>query len=103
MDGNDLAWRKEKKIYSSIAKRLQGGKISEATLQYPTESEVLIDRPKQLEQMLDLARILAEDFLFWGIDFYSIGNKVYFWKITFFLGSGFEGFQPIEWNRKYGE
>ena len=37
------------------------------------------------------------------IDFYDINGKVYFGEITFFHWSGFERFNPEEWDRRFGE
>ena len=37
------------------------------------------------------------------IDFYEINEKVYFGEITFYPASGFEGFNPKEWDLKLGE
>ena len=36
------------------------------------------------------------------IDFYNINGKIYFGEITFFPTSGFGGFDPIEWDYKFG-
>lgn len=62
-----------------------------------------IQRPKQYELMKKLAAKLSEKMPFARIDFYEINEKVYFGEITFYTGSGFEGFKPEEWDLKLGE
>ena len=53
--------------------------------------------------MKKLAAKLSEKMPFARIDFYEINEKVYFGEITFYTGSGFEGFKPEEWDLKLGE
>ena len=52
-------------------------------------------RPAHFEQMLDLARTLAEDFPQVRIDFYETPDgQVYFGEYTFYHWSGFVPFDP---------
>ena len=44
--------------------------------------------PEQLQQMLELSRILSKDIPFLRTDFYIIDNKIYFGELTFFPRSG---------------
>lgn len=74
----------------------------EATLEYPADPGMKIDRPRQLGEMLRLARLLSQDFPFLRTDFYSIEDKLYFGEITFFLGSGFEKFEPEKYEAALG-
>ena len=66
----------------------------EATIKYPTNPNHQIDRPKQLEKMLELARVLSTGVPHVRTDFYCIDNQVYFGEMTFYHGSGFEKFSP---------
>lgn len=75
----------------------------EAAIQYPTASDVKIDRPQQLEQMLKLAKILSKDIPFVRTDFYSIEDRLYFGELTFFHGSGFEKITPKRYEKLLGE
>lgn len=75
----------------------------EVAIEYPTDPEMKIKRPRRLEQMLKLARLLSEGFPFLRTDFYSIEDKLYFGELTLFHGSGFEEFRPDEWDRRLGE
>lgn len=62
----------------------------------------MIERPNQLERMWHAATLLSKDKPFSRIDFYEIGDCVYFGEITFFPTSGFGGFYPKEWDLIFG-
>ncbi len=62
-----------------------------------------IDRPKNLEKMVEIANKLSKDIPFVRVDLYEINDKVYFGELTFFPSSGFEGFNPKEWDKKLGD
>ena len=62
-----------------------------------------IVRPKQYELMKELAIRLSSNTSFSRIDFYEIDEKIYFGEITLYPASGFEGFDPEEWDNKIGE
>lgn len=66
--------------------------------QYPSDSNVAIKEPLQLNNMLDLARILAKDYPHVRVDFYSIDEKIYFGEMTFFHESGFAKFSPEKYD-----
>ena len=61
-----------------------------------------IKRPKGLDEMKKYAEILSKGLPEARIDFYDINGKVYFGEITFFHWSGFERFEPAEWDKKFG-
>ncbi len=61
-----------------------------------------IKKPKKLKEMMELSRVLANGMKFSRIDFYEINGKVFFGEITLFPASGFEKFDPEEWNDKLG-
>ncbi len=62
-----------------------------------------IKRPKKLDEMIEKANILSKKIPFIRVDFYEINEKIYFGELTFFPSSGFEKFEPQEWNRKFGD
>ena len=66
-------------------------------------SETKHKKPFCFEQMSRLASILSDDLSFLRVDFYELGDKVYFGELTFFPTSGYGGFNPNEWDRKLGE
>lgn len=49
-----------------------------------------IEKPKNLDKMLSIARKLSEDFIFARIDLYNIDGKIYFGEITLTPNSGFD-------------
>lgn len=59
--------------------------------------------PKHFEKTWQAATVLAKDKSFFRIDFYEVGNTVYFGENTFFPTSGMGGFEPKEWDKKFGE
>ncbi len=70
--------------------------------QYPS-SEKEIPKPKRWKDMIILAEKLSSHIPFVRVDFYEIGNEIYFGEMTFYPGSGYEKFTPFEWDRKIGE
>ena len=62
-----------------------------------------IASPKYLKEMITLAEQLAKDIPFVRVDFYCNFDKILFGEMTFYPGSGFESFQPIEWDYKLGD
>jgi len=65
--------------------------------------DVLPSCPKNLDEMLYLARKLSEKFPFVRVDFYEIDEKIFFSELTFFPGNGMIPYNPIEWDRKLGD
>ncbi len=66
-------------------------------------SKTIINKPLNFELMIKLAEKLSKDIPFLRVDFYEIDGKVYFGELTFYPGSGFESFQPSEWDTKLGQ
>lgn len=69
---------------------------------YPNFEEN-IPKPKTYDQMIQLAKRISKGIPFCRVDFYEINNKIFFGEITFFPGNGWEKFEPIEWDYKFGE
>ncbi len=61
-----------------------------------------VPRPEGLEQMLRLAGKLSENIPFIRIDFYFAAGKIYFSELTFYPASGFEPYDPPEWDKTFG-
>lgn len=59
-------------------------------------------KPKQFDQMIQYAKILAADFPFARVDFYETEGKVYFGEITFFHGGGLGWFKPASQDTDFG-
>lgn len=65
-------------------------------------SEQLLEKPAELEEILELSKALAADIPFARTDFYIIDHKVYFSEITFFPAAGFKSFEPEAWDETFG-
>ena len=68
-----------------------------------SNSSDIIERPAELDKMLELAETLSKDIPFVRSDFYTIGGKVYFGELTFFPASGFERFKPDLFDKTLGD
>ena len=62
-----------------------------------------IKKPINLSKMMEFSKKLSKDIPFVRVDFYEINGKTYFGELTFFPASGFERFEPKEWDYKRGE
>ena len=69
---------------------------------FPNSSEHL-PRPQKLDEMLDIAELLADGKNFIRVDLYVINGYVYFSEFTFFSDAGFERFYPDEWDYTLGK
>ena len=62
-----------------------------------------IPKPENLEEMLNVAKKLSEDFPFVRVDLYNVGGKIYFGELTFYPWSGYVQFEPDEFDMRLGE
>lgn len=69
---------------------------------YPN-SGIAIEKPKLLNDLLEYARILSEDFLHARVDFYIVDEKIVFGEITFSNSAGFGKISPREFALKMGD
>lgn len=69
---------------------------------HPNAAEPMA-KPDELDQLLEFSRILSKDIPFLRVDFYIVEGHVYFSELTFFPASGFEKFEPEEWDRILGD
>lgn len=60
-------------------------------------------KPDNFDEMLRIARTLAEPFPFVRIDLYKAGNRIYVGEMTFHPGCGLESFIPDSWNTIVGD
>ena len=61
-----------------------------------------LNKPVGFEEMIDLAQALSQDIPHVRVDFYNINGKIYFGELTFYHFSGFEKFEPAEYDLKFG-
>ena len=59
-------------------------------------SDVVFPKPNNLSLMLELSEKLTKDMIHCRVDWYSIAGKLYFGELTFFDGSGLDGFDNEE-------
>lgn len=55
-------------------------------------SDRIIEKPAQMDKIIELSRLLSKGIRHVRIDWYIIEEKIYFGEITFFDGSGFSPF-----------
>lgn len=58
--------------------------------------------PLKFEEMKKIAAELSKPFPHVRIDFYNVGEKIYFGEFTYFDGSGFYNFEPDEMDFEWG-
>ena len=56
------------------------------------KSDEILPKPKFLEEMLHLSRLLSKDLIHVRVDWYFTNNRLYFGELTFFDGSGYNLF-----------
>lgn len=59
--------------------------------------------PPNFERMKDVARTLSKDFPHVRVDLYNVDGKIYFGELTFYGASGYQQFEPDEFDYKLGE
>ncbi|WP_043706743.1 ATP-grasp fold amidoligase family protein [Tenacibaculum ovolyticum] len=69
-------------------------------LHYPRGN--VVEKPKRINDLIELVEKLSENFHFVRIDFYELDSMIYFGEITFHPGSGFEKFDPKNKDLEYG-
>ena len=62
-----------------------------------------VEKPDQLDYMLDLARRLSRPFDYIRVDLYEIDGKVYFGELTNYPESGHGTFDPVSFDFELGK
>ncbi len=62
-----------------------------------------LPKPLNYDKMKDIAEILAKDFIYVRVDFYTLKDKIYIGELTFHPESGNGKFHPQEWDLKLGD
>src|SRR5699024_3295976 len=57
-----------------------------------------IKKPKNFDLMCEIAGKLSEDFPHVRVDLYNINGKIYFGELTFYDTSGYQNFEPDEFD-----
>lgn len=66
------------------------------------EFEDVINMPKNLEEMVELSRVLSSNFPFVRVDLFEIEGRVIFSEMTFTPGGGLMTIHPETYNEKWG-
>lgn len=66
-------------------------------------SNCTIPQPKNLDNMILIARKLSEGIPFVRVDLYEINESEFFGELTFFPASGFGHFNPEKWDKVLGK
>ena len=69
----------------------------------PSLEKEEIEKPKNFEQMLDIARTLSKDFPFVRVDLYNCDGAIFFGELTFYPWSGYVMFDPDEMDYYLGD
>lgn len=62
-----------------------------------------IPKPKNFDQMIEIATKLSQGFPHVRVDLYNVGGKIYFGEMTFTNGSGLDPIVPSEYDKTLGE
>lgn len=62
----------------------------------------IIDKPQNMEKMIELVKTLSKGIPHVRMDLYEVNSQIYFGEYTFFDSSGMAKFNPVEWDFKFG-
>lgn len=65
--------------------------------------KISIEKPKRFDEMLEIAEKLSEDFPHVRVDLYNVDGRIYFGELTFYDGSGYQRYEPDEFDFILGE
>jgi teichuronopeptide biosynthesis TupA-like protein len=62
-----------------------------------------VDKPKNFNEMIRIAEILAKDFPHVRVDLYNVEGVIYFGELTFYPASGYTKFEPDDFDSIMGK
>lgn len=62
-----------------------------------------VEKPKNFDRMIEIARVLSKDFPHVRVDLYNIDGKIYFGELTFYNGSGYKIYVSEEFDFIVGD
>lgn len=71
-------------------------------LGYPNDELRNIEKPEALEEMLQVAKTLSQDFNHVRVDLYYTHGAIVFGELTFTKGAGFGRIEPVSFDEKMG-
>jgi hypothetical protein len=78
-------------------------KLIDAEITYPKETSYELEKPKKLNEMIELSRKLSKPFPHVRVDFYYLKDEIYFGELTFFHQSGMGPIRPLEFEKQMGD
>lgn len=69
---------------------------------YDNYEKTDVEKPKNLDKMIEFAAKLSEGFAFVRVDFYEIDGRLYFGEMTFTSSSGMDRFHPEKYDEIVG-
>ena len=73
------------------------------SLHYPTAPETIIEKPKCMEEMIEIAEKLSVSIPHIRIDFYIIDDRPIIGELTFYHAAGSQKFSPKKWDKIFGD
>lgn len=61
-----------------------------------------LEKPGNFQEMIEIAKVLSNDFLMVRVDLYNVKGKIIFGELTFYPGSGYMKFMPDEYDYELG-
>jgi hypothetical protein len=89
--------------FSELTRTLYSREWEKVPAKYKSKKDAIINKPHNYKAMLQLAEKLGKEFDFVRVDFYSVGNKVYFGEMTHYPGSGMGIFTPRSYDLELGK
>lgn len=68
----------------------------------PDLNSANIEKPKTFKKMLEIGDVIAKNWAYVRVDFYECDGKLYYGEITLHHGSGYDTFEPEEYDLFYG-
>lgn len=81
---------------------LEWKELTHCRTKFSYTSELKVDKPKELELLIEYAKKLSKSFHMARVDFYIINEKIYFGEITFTDGAGFDKIIPYSFDAELG-
>lgn len=76
--------------------------LMDCTIHYPNDPTAKVERPKKLEEMLQLSAKLSSGFPHVRVDFYYVEDSIVFGELTFFHGNGTKRILPVDFEVEMG-
>lgn len=77
--------------------------LMDISFRYPPDKSAKVQKPEKFDEMIKLANIMSDDFPHARVDFYYVGDKIYFGELTFFHGGGTHVIKPKEFELEIGK